>query len=220
MHGKKSPGHLFSKHCNTMETLYIKNMVCARCIKTVSEELRRAGLDVHSVTLGEAVIEGNVNRDEIRACLEAQGFELLENNVAHTVEHIKTAIIQLVHSTALETMTERISVYIARTVGKDYEYLSHIFSSVEAITIERYVILQKIERVKELLTYDELTLSEIAYRLGYSSTAHVSAQFKEVVGMPPSAFKALRHKSRTALDHVGKSEKTPKNEKTSKQKIL
>lgn len=192
-----------------METLHIKNMVCARCVKTVSEELQRAGLDVQSVALGEAVVEGNINRDEIRARLEAQGFELLESHVAHIVEHIKTTIIQLIHSDKLETMTMRISEHIARTIGKDYEYLSNIFSSVEAITIERYVILQKIERVKELLTYDELTLSEIAYRLGYSSTAHVSAQFKEVVGMPPSAFKALRNKSRTALDHIGNTRIIP-----------
>jgi AraC family transcriptional regulator len=187
-----------------METLHIKNMVCARCVRTVRNELAVLGLEVQNVTLGEAVVEGNVNYSDIRTRLEAQGFELLENNTARWVENVKTAVIQLVRSGTLETLTERVSEYIGRTVGKDYEYLSHLFSSVEAITIERYVILQKIECVKELLMYDELTVSEIAYRLGYSSTAHVSRQFKEVVGMPPSQFKALRHKPRTSLDHVGK----------------
>jgi AraC-like DNA-binding protein len=186
-----------------METLHIKNMVCARCIRTVRDELTALALGVQSVTLGEAIVEGDVNYSDIRARLEAQGFELLESNTARLVENVKTAVIQLIRSGALETLTERISEYIAHTVGKDYEYLSHLFSSVEAITIERYVILQKIERVKELLMYDELTVSEIAYCLGYSSTAHVSRQFKEVVGMSPSDFKALRHKPRTALDHVG-----------------
>jgi AraC-like DNA-binding protein len=173
-------------------------------VNTVREELRQAGLTVQSISLGEAIVEGTINHDTIRARLEAQGFELLENHTARLVEQVKTVVIQLVHSDALETMTGRVSEYIARTVGKDYEYVSHLFSSVEAMTIERYVILQKIERVKELLMYDELTLSEIAYRLGYSSTAHVSAQFKEVVGMSPTAFKALRRKPRTALDRVGK----------------
>jgi AraC-like DNA-binding protein len=188
----------------SMPNLYIKNMVCPRCIRAVREELSALGLTVHSVTLGEAVIEGNFNQDDLRKRLEAQGFELLEHQAARLVEQIKTAIIQCIHSGALETMSERVSEYIARAVGKDYEYLSHLFSSVEAITIERYVILQKIERVKEFLLYDELTLSEIAFRLGYSSTAHVSRQFKEVVGMSPSQFKALSVKPRIPLDRVGK----------------
>jgi len=187
-----------------MHTLHIKNMVCARCVNTVRDELQRMGLVVHRVTLGEAVVDGIIQREEVRARLEAQGFELLEHHAARLVEQVKTIVIQLVHTDALETMTERISEYIARTVGKDYEYLSHLFSSVEAMTLERYVILQKIERVKELLMYDELTLSEIAYRLGYSSTAHVSRQFKEVVGMSPSQFKALSVKPRIPLDRIGK----------------
>ena len=184
-------------------TLHIKNMVCARCIRTVHDELAALGLHIKSIRLGEATIEGEAHQDEIRARLEAQGFELLENNTAKLVEHIKTAIIQLVRSGVLEAMTERVSEYLARSIGKDYEYLSSLFSSVEAITVERYMILQKIERVKELLVYDELTLSEIAYRLGYSSTAHVSRQFKEVVGMSPRDFKMLKVKPRTALDRIG-----------------
>lgn len=183
--------------------LHIKNMVCARCIRTVHDELTALGLQVKSVTLGEATVEGEAHLDEVRTRLEAQGFELLESNTAKLVEHIKTAVIHLVRSDTLEAMTERVSEYLARVIGKDYEYLSSLFSSVEAMTIERYIILQKIERVKELLVYDELTLSEIAYRLGYSSTAHVSRQFKEVVGMPPSAFKSLKDKPRTALDRIG-----------------
>ncbi len=149
-----------------METPHIKNMVCARCVRTVRDELSALGLEVESVTLGEAVVEGAVHYGNIRTRLEAQGFELLENNTARLVENVKTAVIQLIRSGTLETLTERVAECIARTVGKDYEYLSHLFLSVEAITIERFVILQKIERVKELLMYDELTVSEIAYRLG------------------------------------------------------
>lgn len=149
-----------------METLHIKNMVCARCLRTVRDELSALGLEVESVTLGEAVVEGAVHYGNIRTRLEAQGFELLENNTARLVENVKTTVIQLICSGTLETLTERVAECIAHTVGKDYEYLSHLFSSVEAITIERFVILQKIEWVKELLLYNELTVSEIAYRLG------------------------------------------------------
>jgi AraC family transcriptional regulator len=189
-----------------MTTLHIKNMVCPRCIRTVRDELSALGYNICSVTLGKAVFDGMPDMNRIRARLEEHGFELLETTASKLIESIKTAIINRVRSEgsgAATDSTERVSEYLARVVGKDYDYLSTLFSSVETITIERYVILQKIEYVKELLLYDELTVSEIAYRLGYSSTSHVSRQFKDIVGMSPTEFKVLREHHRISLDRIG-----------------
>ncbi|MBI3788360.1 MAG: helix-turn-helix transcriptional regulator [Ignavibacteriales bacterium] len=182
-------------------------MVCDRCIKVVGEELQRLGLDVRSVTLGEAVVSaknGELDVKKIRETLEANGFELLDNKQSQVVERIKNAIIKLVHYNHDEKQLKlNHSKYISKEVGLEYHYLSSLFSSTEGITIEKFIILQKIERVKELLKYDELTLSEIAYKMGYSSVQHLSNQFKQVTGFSPSHFKNLKTEKRKPLDKIG-----------------
>lgn len=187
-------------------TLHIKNMVCDRCIKVVGEELQRLGLDVRSVTLGEAVVsakDGELDVKKIRETLETNGFELLNNKQSQIVERIKNAIIKLVHYNHDQKQLKlNQSKYISKEVGLEYHYLSSLFSSTEGITIEKFIILQKIERVKELLKYDELTLSEIAYKMGYSSVQHLSNQFKQVTGFSPSHFKNLKSEKRKPLDKV------------------
>ena len=191
---------------NDTTTLYIKNMVCPRCIKVVNEEFKRLGLDVRSVLLGEVVVSGSRDTlplDSISRVLVENGFELIEDKRVRMIEKIKHAVLKLVQND-YERNPIRIkdSEYIANEVGAEYHSLSTLFSSVEGITIEQYMILQRIERVKELLKYDELSLSEIAYQMGYSSVAHASNQFKKVTGMTPSAFKAMGHSHRHPIDHV------------------
>ncbi len=190
-------------------TLHIKNMVCDRCVRVVKEELEKLGLDVHNVVLGEAVVASRKvepDRAHIRQVLRENGFDLLDSRNAQLVERIKTAIVKLVHYNHDEvTLKLKQSEYIARELGMDYPYLSSLFSSIEGITIEKYIILQKIERVKELLKYEELTLSEIADKLSYSSVQHLSNQFKQVTGFTPREFKNLTGDVRTSLDHVTES---------------
>ena len=186
-------------------------MVCSRCIRVVREDLAALGLNAQSVTLGEAVVDGDyLDRAVLKERLHASGFELLVTDVAKLVETIKTLIIELVQSEDLSEMHENLSGIIARRVGRDvgrdYATLSHLFSSVEAVTIERYFILQKIERAKELLTYGERTASEISYSLGYSSPAHLSRQFKQETGFTPSEFKRSRvHQHRIPLEEIGQT---------------
>jgi AraC family transcriptional regulator len=187
--------------------LHIRNMVCNRCIKVVREELGKLGYDVRSIALGEAVIGGEPTRtglEKIKTVLEENGFELIEDQRVKVIERIKHAVLKLVQRDAeKEPLEEKPSEYIARGVGKDYHSLSTLFSSLENITIEHYTILQRIERAKELLKYGELTLSEISYKLGYSSVQHLSSQFKNVTGMTPSAFKKMLANVRKPVDEVG-----------------
>ena len=177
-------------------------MVCSRCIKVVREELERAGLDVRSISLGEVVVAGRVLQ-RVKSALEQNGFELIEDQRIKTIEKIKLAVLKLVRSEALEIEFKgKYSEYISREIGQSYNSLSALFSSSESITIEHYIILQKIERVKELLKYGELTLNEISYRLGYSSVQHLSTQFKKVTGLTPSLFKNMVENRRQPLDKV------------------
>ena len=173
-------------------TLHIKNMVCPRCIRAVTDCLTRLGLHPLSVELGIAQIEeddiDDALRIRLRQTLEAEGFELLEAPRARLVEQIKDAVIRLVHYREAAP-SANLSRYLSELLHKDYSTLSKAFSEETGTTIERYAIVQKIERVKELLTYDELTLNEIADRLGYSSAAYLSTQFKQITGLTPSAFK-------------------------------
>lgn len=188
-------------------TLHIKNMVCNRCIKVVREELEKLKFDIRSIALGEAVVAGELmprDIENIKSVLEENGFELIEDKRVKTIERIKIAILKLVHSEKLESEFQgKYSDYLANELNQDYHPLSTLFSSMESVTIEQYIILQKIERVKELLKYGELTLSEISYKLSYSSVAHLSNQFKKVTGMTPSEFKRLVGNARTPLDEVG-----------------
>ena len=180
-------------------TLHIKNMVCDRCIRVVREELERLGITVAAVQLGRAEVtapEDGLDLAAVGRTLATNGFELLQNHQAQLVERIKTTILDLIHSGGLEELPFNYSHYIARRVGRSYNYLSTLFSQVENLTIEKFIILQKIEKTKELLIYDEFTLSEIAYRLGYSSSQHLSGQFKAVTGLTPTAFRRGKGKRR------------------------
>ena len=186
-------------------TLHIKNMVCPRCIRAVTDCLTRLGLHPLSVELGIAVVREGVDdalRIRLRQALEAEGFELLEAPRARLVEQIKDAVIRLVHYREAAP-SANLSHYLSELLHKDYSTLSKLFSESTGMTIERYVILQKIERVKELLFYDEMSVSEIALKMNYSSTAYLSTQFKSVTGMTPSQFKAAGKKSLKQLDKVG-----------------
>jgi len=186
-------------------TLYIKNMVCNRCIRVVREELENLGLRTERVELGEADIAGSkpINMDKIREVLFRNGFELIEDKRVRTIERIKLVILKLVQNDYRKSgMPLNNSEYIEREVGHDYHALSSLFSSVENVTIEQYIILQRIERVKELLKYGEMTLSEIADTTGYSSVQHLSNQFRKVTGMTPSYFKGLKNSVRNPIDKV------------------
>lgn len=189
-------------------TLYVRDMVCPRCVKVVREELAALGLDVRSVTLGEVILGGPRDRlplERIARVLEANDFSLVEDRRARIIEKIRHAVLELARNDH-EANPIRIkdSEFIAGRVGMEYHALSTLFSQVESLTIEQYLILQRIEYVKELLRYGEMTLSEIAWRLGYSSVAHVSNQFRKVTGMTPSAFRAMGGAGRRTIDRVGR----------------
>ena len=186
-------------------TLYIRNMVCNRCIRVVDEEFRKLGLNIKNISLGEVNVEGELDDEmieNIRRVLDDNGFDLIEDRKMKTIEQIKLFILELVRDDQKISGKVNISGYLTAIMNADYHYLSTLFSSVENITIEHYFILQKIERAKELLKYGEQTLSEIAYRLGYSSVAHLSAQFKKVTGMTANQFKSLTENIRKPLDKV------------------
>jgi AraC family transcriptional regulator len=189
-----------------MTKLLIKNMVCNRCIKVVKEEFEKLRLDVSSIALGEVVVKGTIDEsmlDKIKSVLEENGFELIEDKKAKTIEQIKLVILDLIRTDRDDApLNENHSEYLVEKIGMDYHYLSSLFSSVENITIEQYIILQKIERAKELLKYGELTLSEIAYKLGYSSVQHLSNQFKKITGLTASQFKNMTENFRKPLDKV------------------
>ena len=187
----------------TSMTLYVKNMVCDRCIRVVRQELENIGLDVRSVTLGEVTLTGkfqDLPMDQIRKTLEENGFELIEDRKARTIEQLKLAIIKLIREPGDRKL--KYSAYLSKELGLEYHYLSMLFSSVENVTIEQYIIRQRVERAKELLKYGEKTLSEIAYELGYSSVQHLSNQFKHITGLTPTQFKRMTINMRNPLDHV------------------
>lgn len=189
-----------------MNKLYIKNMVCPRCIKVVKEELEKLGIEIISIELGEVQIGQNVstlNLDNVKTVLEKEGFELIEDTKAKLIDSIKTEIISIIQKYKDEDLEKlNFSKYLNDKFNKDYNYMSSLFSKTEGITIEHYIILQKIEKAKELLKYGELTLSEIAYRLGYSSVQHLSRQFKQVTGLTASKFKNNIKNLRKPLDSV------------------
>lgn len=179
-------------------------MVCNRCKMVVKTELEKLGYQLVSVELGEVVLQNTthtVNRDEISKALQPLGFELIDNKKSQLIELIKTTIIDLVHNKDNDLQIN-LSDYLINIINHDYHYLSNLFSEVEGTTIEKYLIAQKIEKVKELLIYDELSLSEIAWKLNYSSVAHLSNQFKKVTGLTPTHFKNIKALKRKPLDEV------------------
>jgi len=186
--------------------LYIKNMVCDRCKLAVNKVLDDMALQPVSVQLGEVDLGDHelqdVQLEDFRGRIEALGFELINDRKSRLIESIKKHIIALVRERD-ELEKVKLSEYLGEELHHDYTYLSNLFSAVEGVTIEQYFIHQKIERAKELLVYDELSLTEIAYRLGYSSLAHLSRQFKKVTGMTPSYFRQLRDaRQRQPLDKL------------------
>ncbi|WP_223253716.1 AraC family transcriptional regulator [Flavobacterium sp. LM5] len=184
--------------------IYIKNMVCPRCIMVVQSELEKSGFTPLSVSLGEVVFEKElaVNDQEIIAkTLQNVGFEIIEDQKKQGVEKVKNLIIDLVQNQN-STLKNTLSDYLSTQLDCDYKYITTLFTELEGTTIEKYFIAQKIEKVKELLVYNELTLSEIAFQLQYSSVAHLSNQFKSVTGLTPSYFKNLRADRRIPLDQV------------------
>lgn len=185
--------------------LYIKNMVCNRCILVVQQELDKLYIDSCKVTLGEVETTVEVQKDKLNRLeqnLAALGFEMLDDAKQKLIEKMKNIIIQKIHHVRDDEEHHNFSEILSKALYKDYSYLSSLFSEVEGITIEKYIINQKIEKVKELIIYDELSLSEIAYKLGYSSVAHLSNQFKKVTGLTPSHFRQVGQNKRKPLDQI------------------
>lgn len=185
-------------------TLYIKNMVCNRCIMVVEDILKKNGHTPLHTELGKVCLAEKLTEEElgkIRHLLEDVGFELIDSKRQRLLEQIKQEIIKLIYYPHKELKTN-LSDYLANKCHTDYSSLSKLFSEATGTTIEKYVINQKIERVKELLIYDELSLNEISELLHYSSTAHLSSQFKNITGMTPSQFKKQKGQLRKPLDRI------------------
>jgi AraC-like DNA-binding protein len=185
--------------------LYIKNMVCERCIMAVRQELDNLSIDYKNIQLGDAELTKPLEETEktvLSERLSLLGFEVLDDRKSAIITQIKSIIIKLIHGNELEESNKKLSVILSEKLGMDYHYISSLFSSIEGITIEKYVILQRIERAKELLIYDEMSLNEIADSLGYSSVQHLSLQFKKITGLTPTYFKQLKEKNRKPLDKV------------------
>jgi AraC-like DNA-binding protein len=186
--------------------IYIKNMVCDRCKMVVRSVLEKLELGVVSVELGEVILSAAPNdkqKSDLDTALQEYGFALIDNKKARTIEKIKALIVELVHQQNAKLDTN-LSDFLSHRIASDYGALSRLFSEVEGLTIEKYFIAQKIERVKELLVYDELSLSEIADLLHYSSVAYLSGQFKKITGFTPSHFKTIRENKRRPLDAIQK----------------
>lgn len=178
-------------------------MVCDRCKMAVKYELTKLGIKPIRVDLGEVETEDDLTETQYQKfaeILKEYGFEMIDKSNARIIEKIKNTVIELVHGSN-ETIKINYSAYIEGKLKKKYNYLSNLFSEIEGITIEQFIIFQKIEKVKELLVYNELSLSEIADKLGYSSVAYLSTQFKKTTGLTPSYFKSVKDKKRLSLDN-------------------
>ena len=181
-------------------------MVCNRCILVVQQELNKLNLQSGRISLGEVELLKPPTSKQLNKLddnLKHLGFELLDNQKQKQIEMVKTLLIKKVQTGEIEEHFSIIN-YLSKQINKDYSAISRLFSEVEGITIEQFFILQKIEKVKELLVYAELNLNEISYRLGYSSVAHVSAQFKKITGLTPSHFKTMGTSQRKSLDKINR----------------
>jgi AraC-like DNA-binding protein len=185
-------------------------MVSNRCIMVVKEDLKSLGLHFIFVGLGEVEIMEDLNAEELaelNTLLQGSGLELMDDKKAILIEKIKNLIIEMIHNTD-ELPKVNYSDFISEKLGYDYTYLSNIFSEVKGITIQHFIISHKIERIKELIIYDELNISEIAWKMDYSSVAHLSNQFKKMTGLTPSDFKHLKEKRRNPIEDIGNNETT------------
>ncbi len=180
-------------------------MVCNRCIKVIKDEFSKLNLVIETIELGKVTIASPLDDAmlaKIKEVLDKNGFELIDDKRSQLIDRIKTLVIEMTHYNKEVSASTNTSAFISKEMGYDYSYLSNLFSSVEGITIEKYIINQKIEKVKELLIYDELSLNEISFQLGYSSVQHLSNQFKKVTGLTPSHFKKIKDNKRKPLDEV------------------
>lgn len=188
-------------------TLTIRNMVCGRCKRVVREELEKLGLTVRSVELGEVDVDElppTVSLETVRDVLRANEFDLVDDRRQTLTEQMKIILVNEVqHLKGDRHESENYSTFLERKMGYDYSFLSHLFSSIEGLTIEKYIIALKIEKVKEWLRYDELSLSDIAFRLGYSSSQHLSNQFKQVTGQTPGQYRKAEQANRLEVDKLG-----------------
>ena len=179
-------------------------MVCNRCILVVQNELDKLGIEATNIKLGEITLKKDLTtkeREELENVLDPLGFQVIDDKKSRMIEKIKNVIIDLVHHQDNNAKTN-LSDVLSDALHHDYNYLSNLFSDIEGTTIEKYFIAQKVEKIKELLVYDELSLSEIADRMNYSSVAYLSNQFKKVTGLTPSHFKQIREDKRKPLDKV------------------
>ena len=184
--------------------LYIKYMVSNRCKMAVKEELKKLGLHFIVVDLGEVEIMETITtdqREKLKISLFDSGLELMDDKRAVLIEKIKTTIIEMVHNSD-EMIKTNFSDYLSEKLNHDYTYLANLFSEVQGTTIEHFIINHKIERIKELIIYDELNITEIAWKMNYSSVAHLSNQFKKVTGLSPSHFKQLKDKRRNQIEDI------------------
>lgn len=186
------------------DTIFIKNMVCQRCVMTVENIFHELNIPFYNVSLGEVHPGRNLSEKELKdidKALHSVGFELIDTRVNKIIELIKQAVLEYLNL-GMDSQNLKLSSFITNKLPYDYSYLSDLFSSVEGKTIEQFFILQRIEKVKELLVYDQLSLTEISYQTGFSSVHHLSSQFKKVTGLTPSHFKKIGSDKRKALDNL------------------
>lgn len=185
-----------------MGKIHIKNMVCSRCTEAVEYIFKEQGVVIKNIELGQVIVDEITDQQilSIESNLNQKGFEILKEKNSILIQKIKNIIIDHVESHT--ESKQKFSTYLSKKIGYDYSYISRIFSSNTGYTIEKYFSLQRIEKTKELIKYDELNLSEIAYKLNYSSVAHLSKQFKQVTGMNPSEFKRQQNLQRKGIDQI------------------
>ncbi len=184
--------------------IFIKNMVCNRCVMAVEALFKTEGFKTNHVSLGVVDTKETLTSEQLKTIeskLKDIGFERISDKKSLIIEKIKTTVIELIHHSDNQIKTN-LSDYLSEKLNYDYHYLSNIYSEIEGTTIEKFYIAQRIEKAKELMVYDELTLSEIAFKLHYSSVAHLSSQFKKITGLTPSYFKNIRAEKRKPLDKV------------------
>ena len=184
--------------------IYIKNMVSNSCRFMVKDALNKLNLPYIQINLGEVEVKRNISknqREQLKAALQKMGLELMNDRRTILIEKVKNTIVEMVHY-ADDINKVNFSDYLSHKLNYDYTYLSNLFTEVQGINIQNFILLHKAERIKELITYDELTISEIAYKMNYSSVAHLSNQFKKVTGFSPTYFKHLKVRSRNVIETI------------------
>ncbi|MDE5417624.1 AraC family transcriptional regulator [Labilibaculum sp. DW002] len=188
-----------------MKQISIKNMVCPRCITAVKDVLEKLNIQYLKIELGTVLFKNTINElehNDLKMALKEMGFEFLNDKKAQLIEQIKNEIIKVVHHRESSEQIGNITNHLSNAIGRSYSSLSKLFSEIEGTTIEKYLILQKIEKAKELLFYEELSISEIAYQLNYSSSQHFSKQFKSITGLTPSEFSDNKKTGRNPINEI------------------